>query len=60
MFFQIFDFFSEKIFFQFFFELEKNNNIFSELRKFLGHGFDVKLSVLLIYRVFRAFGARQI
>ena len=48
---------------------EKNKNVFwsslkkyflSELRKFWGYSFRVKNSNLLIYDVFRVFGARQI
>ena len=42
-----------------FFELEKKY-FFSELRNVFGYSFDVKLSELLIYDVFRAFGVRQI
>ena len=53
-------FFFQKIYFFNFFWTRKKEYIFSELRIFLGHSFDVKLSVLLIYGVFRAFGARQI
>ena len=38
----------------------KKNIIFSELRKIFWYSFDVKLSDLSIYDVFRAFGVRQI
>ena len=54
-----FEIFFGQLFFEIFFvELEKN--IFSELRIFFGYSFDVKLSDLSIYDVFRAFGVRQI
>ena len=51
-------FFGRQIF-DFFFELEKKY-FFSELRIFFGYSFEVKLSDLSIYDVFRAFGVRQI
>ena len=38
---------------------EIDRHFFSELRKIVGYNFDVKLSDLSIYDVFRAFGARQ-
>ena len=50
---------SWQIFFEKSFSELKKYNIFSELRKNLGYIFDVKNCVLLIYDVFRTFGARK-
>ena len=47
-------------FFSKIFSSSSKKYFFSELRFFFGYSFDVKLSDLLIYDVFRAFGVRQI
>jgi hypothetical protein len=50
--------FFEKLFFEFF--CSKKITFFSELRKCFWYIFDVKISDLSIYDVYRAFGAQQI